>query len=164
MLEAQKLSIQFATLPRLLSMFHFYYRSIAIAALISRLIDSSMYCYSLRRKGLKGCEPVYFSATFPLAWPSDRKVPSFLLKSFSNDGGEGSKTLQSLLKGLRVMSNFVARIPTRLTCHIYLQLNVPGNEIVKTKRKVESRKGIRSCVSTSSTERHIREFHAVVKK
>ena len=28
-------------------MFHFYYRSIAIAELISRLIDSSMYCYSL---------------------------------------------------------------------------------------------------------------------
>ena len=28
-------------------MFHFYYKSIAIAALISRLIDSSMYCYSL---------------------------------------------------------------------------------------------------------------------
>ena len=35
---------------------------------------------------------------------------------------------------------------------------------MKTKRKVESRKGIRRRVSTSSTERHIREFHVVVIK
>ena len=35
---------------------------------------------------------------------------------------------------------------------------------MKTKRKVESRKGIRRRVSTFSTERHIREFHVVVIK
>ena len=35
------------TLLRLLSMFHFHYRSIATAVLILQLIDSLMYCYSL---------------------------------------------------------------------------------------------------------------------
>ena len=124
MLEAQKLSIKFATLPRLLSMFHFYYRSIAIAALISRLIDSSMYCYSLKRKGLKGCEPVQVQRHFH--WRGCRIV-RFLtsyFKSLSNDGGaNGSKTLTVTLESRGTQREYSSKPLNIALLNVFQYLN-----------------------------------------